>query len=293
MQPWALSGMLGLLAGGPAQQPTGPPGPGEWIAFRRWGPEGGIYAVRPGGTELHLIGAAGVGISLAWAPDGTRLAYDEAPGPGRCTAYVVSADGTGRMDLIGNTGEFPVTLAWSPDGQTIAFQSQDEPEPGVYLIGADGTDERRVPNTGEAGSVCWSPDGRLLAVLDCDGPGIYTIGLDGGGRRRVTATQAWPGFAWSPSSGLIAFYAPAADELRLIRPDGTDEHALPLPPGPWTGTSWSPDGTRIALCQQAADRSTIWVANADGTGLTQLTDGPWEVAPAWWGPRSKKRVVGP
>ena len=60
--------------------------------------------------------------------------------------------------------------------------------------------------------------------------------------------------------------------IRLVRPDGTDDHPLPLDelPGYDRGhPAWSPDGSRIAFdlftqVPGSADRVAIWAVDADG-----------------------------
>jgi TolB protein len=37
---------------------------------------------------------------------------------------------------------------------------------------------------------------------------------------------------------------------------------------------WSPDGTRIAFESFREGKSEVYVVNADGSGLTRLTNGP-------------------
>ena len=86
---------------------------------------------------------------------------------------------------------------WSPDGASIAFTSErddssfrandagvladGEPEDqhrDVWIMNADGSDERRVSS--EPGQfVAWSPDRRYLLV---SGRALYVVRLDGTGR---------------------------------------------------------------------------------------------------------------
>jgi TolB protein len=86
--------------------------------------------------------------------------------------------------------------------------------------------------------------------------------------------------AYAGRNGRIAFTAnldgawqlytmrPSGSGLRKLTdfPDNQDNYGL-LP-------DWSPDGTRIAFMFPGKDTGDleIWVVNADGTGLTQLTD---------------------
>ena len=48
-------------------------------------------------------------------------------------------------------------------------------------------------------------------------------------------------------------------------------------------SSWSPDGKRVVMIRQnqSSGDYDIWVANADGTGLRQVTSGGGELDPAW------------
>lgn len=78
---------------------------------------------------------------------------------------------------------------------------------------------------------------------------------------------AWASSLAPPATnGVIAF-----DGIGLVNPDGSGQTS-------WTyeGTdaAWSPDGKKIAFEAGDYDQfGSIMVANADGTGLTQLTDG--------------------
>lgn len=69
-----------------------------------------------------------------------------------------------------------------------------------------------------------------------------------------------------------------ATRLRLVRPDGTDDHHLvtdALPSATEGHPAWSPDGSRIAfalwsMVDGSPDRIDLWVVDADGTGAREL-----------------------
>ncbi len=48
--------------------------------------------------------------------------------------------------------------------------------------------------------------------------------------------------------------------------------------------AWSPDGTQITFSSDRADKGNldVYVMNADGTGVTQLTDAPGEDRGTSW-----------
>jgi hypothetical protein len=62
--------------------------------------------------------------------------------------------------------------------------------------------------------------------------------------------------------------------LRMVRPDGTDDHVLLSVPGIYLAMpSWSPDGTRIAYVVEhpSTFEGQLFVANADGSDPVQIT----------------------
>ena len=52
--------------------------------------------------------------------------------------------------------------------------------------------------------------------------------------------------------------------------------------GEGTDPAWSPHGHRLAFARESGGHAHVFVANADGTGAVQITDGPEDdVEPAW------------
>ena len=126
----------------------------------------------------------------------------------------------------------------------IAF-SRGGPDAGLYAVDPDGTGLTRITVRKVDTDPAWSSDGARLAFVRGfwdADAGIYVMDAEGSDRDRITA-------GGSPASG------------------------------PDTGPAWSPDGTRIAFARGEAD---IYVANADGTNIVRLTEGPvMENEPSW------------
>jgi hypothetical protein len=70
--------------------------------------------------------------------------------------YIVNGDGSGLRKL---TSGFEPAL--SPDGSQVAFTRFTEPA-GLYLIGADGSNERIVFGADRPRSATWAPDGQSI-----------------------------------------------------------------------------------------------------------------------------------
>jgi WD40 repeat protein len=227
--------------------------------------------------------------SIAWSPDGRRLAYS--------STYATPANGlhvvdlaTGANVLVGRTDAVNrhwLDLSWSPDGTRLAF---DSPERGVGTINADGSGQRAVPLPAGAAdrSPSWSPDGTRIAYARATttGEAVYTSAVDGSSRRLVTKHGALP--AWSPDGKRIALLDGCT--LRLYTPSGRD-----VTRGPSTGCStwgtplsapvWSPDARKLAVMTT----NGLWTLAADGTQLTHQHAGAWSLSgarqswsrPAW------------
>jgi Tol biopolymer transport system component len=126
-----------------------------------------------------------------------------------------------------------------------------------------------VRTLGRGTSPSWSPDSRRLAFASRYGVG--TVSVTGSDRRIVAAAHA-SSVDWSLDGTMLVASVGVehATGLVVMRPDGSDAHALPI--GGFD-PAWSPDSRRIAY----SDGFALWVADADGTDareLTRLDDDP-------------------
>lgn len=260
---------------------------GELISFMRPGRLGeyDLWAVRPDGSGLRRLTTTPLNRSdynPSRSPEGSKVLFERSGGDGD-DLYTVGVDGRGLERLtdcsLSRDGCFSDGEArWSPDGARIAAQRAlgSNPNAGptdiaIWLIGADGTYERRLsspPEGLEDHNPTWSPDGRTI-VFERDSTNDVTarsrlvaVSVESGAERLV---YKLPKFA--PSAGdprfspdgkriLFGFWCAFGDQcpastpsarnatLATIRPNGKGLRKLRLPSGADSGT-WSPNGKRI------------------------------------------------
>ncbi len=296
-----------------------------------------IYAVAPTGQRLRHVaivavdrfGGASTVTGFAVAPDGDRLAYatcefpslpegpygvDAKPTYAFELARLPVARGAGAPRRLTTNREVDHFPTWSPDGTRIAFlrnrreavPSQLRSPTALYVMEADGANEREMPHT--AGILlhhppAWAPDGTRLAVARHEpsrGTGLYLIDVESGAETFLA--PAVSGATWSPDGSRLAFAQADGDTVAVvtIAADGTDPqrvttidrwwpaawtdrfrqhvpaYARPDPAATWIeDVAWSPDGARILV--RAHPESGVVVASVDGQERT-LVEVPLELA---------------
>ena len=106
---------------------------------------------------------------------------------------------------------------WSPDGSEVAFVRRQGGDVALWVIQADGENERRLVDVGRFEDVVWTPDGNDLLVT---GETIGDEGVERPLRRVDVATAsvtavgaATDGLAWSPDHQRL--YAVGASRLGI------------------------------------------------------------------------------
>ncbi|HEX5166765.1 MAG TPA: hypothetical protein VFV93_15275 [Thermomicrobiales bacterium] len=107
--------------------------------------------------------------SIAWSPDGSRIAYVEGN-----AVYAVEV-ATGQRSLLSDSFDQIIDLAWSPDGTQIFVQDQERNR--IQVMNADGSDlHALVEGTDACCETAWSPNGdRIVYMLSLvDGEGWHS-----------------------------------------------------------------------------------------------------------------------
>lgn len=202
---------------------------------------GQIHAINPDGSQTVQLTSGG-GAWPTWSHDKKYILFNRST-PSENTIYIMEAAGEnngGRIFPVisggGNTG-----LDWFPDDSAIIYQGSDG---GLWTVAVNAdTGEVDLPvllRTGNCYAPACSPDGTRIAFTTPGGPGTLVVIRD----LSTGAEVSFGGY----------------------------------------GPSFSPDGTRVAYRGTGAVRKggkitwypEIFVANVDGTGITQLTSETFE-----------------
>jgi len=228
--------------------------------------EGGVYLIRPDGTDLrHLTPGEEGRYRSSWSPDGSRIAVVGIVRDARRVS-VIDVDGGAELTVFDGSGwgpEWWIGLPlWSPDGRQLAVGAgpYDEPERWhTYLVNADGSGEPIDLFEGWAPE--WSPDGSALAFIERSDKGVTLKTFD---LHTHTATVIERGLAlhdvaWSPDSQRMAYSIQprlsAYEEVVVIHRDGWNRTVIA---DRGSRPEWSPDGKYLAFVNPSG-----WLAVAE------------------------------
>lgn len=258
-----------------------------------------IYLMNADGSEMvPLTHDPGWDNWPSWSPDGTQLAFTcrasiAGLGGGICR---INADGTSR-DPLTNANDWEPS--WSPNGKYITFASQRDGNPEIYMMDADGTNQRRLTHSEHNDwQAAWSPDSTRLAFARGESStwDIYIMDVSDGGIKgdselvRLTNNDVADGFpAWSRDGTRILFSSmrDGNEEIYIMNADGLGQTRLTNNNVEDTFPRWSPDGTRIVYVvtsKHGTITSTeIVIMNADGSNPHLLTKTAMieEACPNW------------
>jgi Tol biopolymer transport system component len=200
--------------------------------------------------------------------------------------YAMNPDGTNQRQVTSDSGvQAHSTL--TPDGKTVVFSQVSQDDSSIMSVPIEGG-EPTVLNQGTKWSLVphVSPDGtRIAFTSDADGNyEIYTMAIDGSDVRQLTFTDPptqHVGPKYSPD-GTLLLYATDQDEadpknqqdIWTMPSDGGPRMRLTTTINDRESRGWSPDGKRIVTQTVQDGVGQLMVLNADGSGLTQITNFP-------------------
>ena len=178
-----------------------------WIAFR---------STKDGGEQLYIMRADGSDVQPApadivnnfaqlyqkqqWSPDGNSLVYvQQSAEQGTINLFKVQANQPGSDTMLTSYAGTEYDPVWSADGQSIAFVANHTGNDEIWLMSADGSNQRQLTfNQWEWDKhPSFSPDGqRIVFYSNRSGPRqIWAMNADGSNQINLNNNQS---DAWDP-----------------------------------------------------------------------------------------------
>jgi Tol biopolymer transport system component len=255
-----------------------------------------IYVMRPDGTDLVNLTHHPASDRLpAWSPDGSKIAFRSTRN-GNSEIYVMNDDGSGVIRLTFDPA-VDTSPAWTPEG-LVLFSSNRSGRFEIYSVKPDGSDLRHIDIAvdGDLTFPSASASGHRLAFATTnffDTGAIWIAHPDGSHEKQLTDDELVAAFPdWSPTGNRVVFsnnVCPVCDlsEIMVVNQGGNNLRQL-TPSGDGFNDlfpRWSPDGTQIVFSRDDFVEATeIYIMNADGTGVTNITQHPSFDFEADWGP---------
>ncbi len=220
------------------------------------------------GSEKQVVAA-----NAAWgvlSPDGSQVAYSPLSNPA-ADIHIMDLGSQAVRTLSGVSG---IDYRWSPDGSRIAYAAV-----GVYVVDADGAQNRQISELSGGSAIGWSPDGtRLYFTAPYTGNSawkVYAFDLASGQTRELFTIENGTVKALNPRlspDGQWIAYQGSDGSLYLVRTDGSDMRQalenMRISGIEWTSSGW----LAVSLLEENGYNQMLLLVDPDGCAVYRLME---------------------
>jgi TolB protein len=227
-------------------------------------------------------------MSLAWAPDGARMAYVSFQNK-KPILFVQNLTASRQPAPVANYRGSNSAPAWSPDGRQLAAVLTKDGSSQVYLMNADGTNPRRVTFSDAIDTEpFFTPDGQSIYFTSDRGgsPQIYRMPASGGEPVRMTFEGDYNvSPRVSPDGKILAYISRVSGRFQLMVMDLDSKQVQTLTDGPRDESpSFAPNGRIILYATDVDNRGVLAAVSSDGRFKQRLGIQAADVREPSWGP---------
>ena len=160
--------------------------------------------------------------------------------------------------------------SWSPDGERIAFYSDRDGNAEIYVMNADGSEQRRITDYPERDlAPAWSPDGSKIAYNSYRNESfeLHVMNADGSENSKVADSGWIP--AWSPDGSRLAYNH--GNEIYVVSSDRYNPDPERVSRNTGSYANWLPDGAHILFQARTSGRQNFHVMDANGENERMIT----------------------
>ncbi|MBO3698620.1 PD40 domain-containing protein [Roseivirga sp. E12] len=260
-------------------------------------PDGSMLMTIDDNRGLVLVKLDGSGVSTpvsseayyaGWSPDGNKILYvKKVSSSSLSDIYVVNSDGTNPQNITQSPANYR-SPRWTNDGRIVFTVSASNSAFELAIINADGSGRSNIVTGIEAISDFRLSNSTSKVAINGQMPnsnqrGIYTLNLDGSSLTLLTEVNSRRIHDWSPDDSKLLYTTQnATGEFWNVFVISTDGSGTPVNLSNRTETSdkgwnpsWSITGSEVVFSIRDFSNLRgydIYKANADGSGLTNLTN---------------------
>ena len=197
------------------------------------------------GAARSISSQSGLNTGGQLSPDGSTIALTLSR-DGSPDIHLISAADGKIISKLTDVDGIDTSPVWSPDGSQIAFVSDRHGSPQLWVMGRDGSNQRRLTFQGEYNQTPeWSPRGDKILFTARDERLIFDI------------------FTVEVGTGVIA---------RMTQNQGNNEEP-----------DWSPNGRYVVFSSTRTGEAKLYISTEDGRIQNQITLGKGEYLTPTWG----------